>query len=185
MKLAGATPSRMHRKEAVSQSLTALVNGDADGAVMVSSSYYGGAGTLYEKETVEIIRCILENEYTPDAAIKLKVLKPLRVVAAAMELWGASEVQEFAEVSGDWTYRLSPRDVTQLLYTAGLEQHRLRRLQECGVKEVAVRTRNKKPAPACREVLGKIFPIAEAPSLPHGDPACQCSYAAAPQDHQE
>ena len=171
----------MHRKEAVSQSLNALINGDVDEAVAVNSNYYGGAGTLYEKETVEIIRCILESEYTPDPAIKSKVLNPLRVAAAAMELWGASEVQESIDVSGDWTYKLNPRDVMQLLYTAGLEQHRLKRLRDSGVKAVAVRTRNEKPAAPCLEVLGKTFPIAKAPPLPHSDSACQCSYAAVPE----
>ena len=38
----------MYRKEAVSQSLSALIIGDVQEAVTVSSNYYGGAGTLYE-----------------------------------------------------------------------------------------------------------------------------------------
>ena len=105
-----------HRQEAVSQSLSALTNGKVPDAVTVSSNYFGGARTLYAQETVAIIECILDHNFTPDPAIKPKVLKPLRVVAAAMELWGESDLQEFAEVSGDWTYKFKPEEVIQLLY---------------------------------------------------------------------
>ena len=172
----------MHRKEAVSRSLSALLNGEVDEAVAISGNYYGGAGTLYEKETVAIIRCILDEEFTPDPTLKQKVLAPLRVVAAAMELWGAGEVQEFADVSGDWTYKFSPQDVIQLLYAAGLERHRLNHLREAGVKHVEVRNRAASAHPACREVANRTYPIEEAPVIPHSNPGCQCSYAAAPAE---
>ncbi len=168
----------MHRKEAVSQSLTALINENVEEAVAISSNYYGSAGTLYEKETISIIQLILEHDFTPDPAIKSEVLKPLRVVAAAMELWGAGDVREFAELSGDWTYKLQPESVIQLLYAAGLERHRLDQMRRCGVAKVVVRTLGKNPGPACREVAGKLFPVEKAPVLPHRDPACQCSYGA-------
>jgi hypothetical protein len=170
----------MYRKEAVSQSLSALIIGEVQEAVTVSSNYYGGAGTLYEKETVSIIEFILEHDYSPDPTIKAKVLKPLRVVAAAMELWGASDVKEFVDVSGDWTYKFKPEEVIQLLYAAGLEQHRLGHLREAGVKKISVRTRGEKAGSACRKMAGKVYAIDEAPVLPHGDPSCRCSYAAAP-----
>ena len=168
----------MYRKEAVSQSLTSLVNGDVKEAVTISSNYYGGAGTLYERETISIIECILEHDFTPDPTIKAKVLAPLRVVAAAMELWGVREVQEFADVSGDWTYKLAPVDVIQLLYAAGLERHRLELMRKSGVKKVEVRARSDQPAASCQKIAGQTFPIDEVPDLPHSDAACQCSYAA-------
>jgi hypothetical protein len=170
----------MHRQEAVSQSLNALINGKVPDAVTVSSNYFGGAGTLYEKETAAIIECILDHDFTPDPTIKPKVLKPLRVIAAAMELWGESDVQEFAEVSGDWTYKFKPEEVIQLLYAAGLERHRLDHLRHAGVRQIAVRNCADQAARICQETIGRIFAIEEAPILPHGDPACRCSYATAP-----
>ena len=56
----------MYLQEAVSQSLDALIKGKVPDAVTVSSNYFGGAGTLYEKETVAIIECILDHDFTPD-----------------------------------------------------------------------------------------------------------------------
>ena len=102
----------------------------------------------------------------------------VRVVAAAMELWGAGDVQEYADVSGDWTYRLSPQDVMQLLYAAGLEQHRLDLMRKEGVTKVEIRARTDDPAEPCRKWKDQVFLIDEVPELPHPDPACQCSYAA-------
>ena len=147
----------MDLQEAVSQSLAALIEGKVPDAVTVSSNYFGGAGTLYEKETVAIIECILDHDFTPDPTIKPKVLKTLRVIAAAMELWGESDVQEFAEVRGDWTH-----------------------LRHAGVRKIAVRNGADQAARVCQETIGRVFAIEEAPILPHGDPACRCSYATAP-----
>lgn len=171
----------MKRQEAVSQSLQFLVNGNVEEAVTVSSNYCGGAGTLYERETIAIIEFILDHHYTPDPALKPDVLAPLRVVAAAMELWGASDVEEYADVSGDWTYKFKPNEVIQLLYTAGLEEHRLDHLRDAGVTKVTIRPRAEMPAPNCRNHAGKVFAIADVPVLPHSEPACRCSYAAAPR----
>lgn len=169
----------MHRQAAVSLSLNALVNEDVQEAVTVSSNYHGGAGTLYEGETIAIIESILNHDYTPDPTLKPKVLKPLRVVAAAMELWGESDVRDFADVSGDWTYKFKPEEVIQLLYAAGLEQHRLGHFRAAGIRKIEIRNCARETDGICREAKGKVFPIEDVPILPHGDPSCRCSYAAA------
>ena len=172
------TSHLMYRKEAISLSLNALDRGEVEEAVAANSDYYGGAGTLYEKETIEIMRNILECDYTPDPGIENTVLQPLRVVAAAMELWGAGGVREFAAAGNEWTGRLKPEVISDLLYAAGLEEHRLDRFRAAGVEEVTIHTRRENPAPCCREDAGKTFRIDATPPLPHPDPSCQCSYAA-------
>jgi glycyl-tRNA synthetase (class II) len=75
----------MTRSEAVSKSITALLSGEAETAASIASSFHGGAGSLYENESVNIVRFILEHDYTPDPNIKPTVLAPLRIVAAAIE----------------------------------------------------------------------------------------------------
>jgi len=173
----------MKRSEAVAKSLTALINDEVETAVAISSNFHGGAGSLYENETLNIVRFILDHEYTPDPTIKPKILAPLRVAAAAMELWGDVCLEDFADVSGSWKYRHTPELVTRLLYTAGLEQHRLLRLIQMGADQVLIRSnRPTGHCPACRRDLGVTFPIANAPFLPHQDCSCddpcQCSYIA-------
>ena len=176
----------MKRSEAVAKSLTALINDDVGTAVAISSHYHGGAGSLYENETIGIVRFILEHEYTPDPTIKAKVLAPLRIAAAAMELWGEVRLDDFADVRGNWKYKHDPETVTFLLHRAGFEQHRLHRLEHMGARGVQVRSN--RPAghcPACTRDLGGIFPIARAPFLPHPDCSCdspcECSYIAVRQ----
>ncbi len=171
------------RSEAVAKSLTALVNDDVETAVGIASSFHGGAGSLYENETIDLVRFILEHEYTPDPTIKPKVLAPLRIAAAAMELWGEVRLGDFADVSGTWKYKHDPETLTVLLHRTGLEQHRLLRLRQMGA--LVVRVRSNRPAghcPACTRDLGRTFAIAEAPFLPHPDCSCdapcQCSYLA-------
>lgn len=173
----------MTRADALAKSLTALLSGDVETAASVASSFHGGAGSLYENESVAIVRFILEHDYTPDATIKPKVLAPLRVVAAAMELWGEVDINDFADVSGSWKYKHSPELVTQLLYNAGLQQHRLQRLRDMGSQEVEIRAGDTKDlCPACKADLGLSFPIHAAPFLPHSGcsckGSCQCSYIA-------
>ena len=64
----------MNRQAAVSKSLHSLSAGEVEEAVTICSDYFGGAGTLYEKETVAIIEAILDDDYTPDPALKERVL---------------------------------------------------------------------------------------------------------------
>lgn len=173
----------MTRSEAVSKSITALLSGEAETAASIASSFHGGAGSLYENESVNIVRFILEHDYTPDPNIKPSVLAPLRIVAAAMELWGEVDIQEIADVSGSWKYKHDAEIVTQLLYTAGLEQHRLLRLREMGIKEVEIRSgRDSGLCPACQNDLGQTFPSSDPPFLPHRlcscEDFCHCSYIA-------
>ncbi|NIP95901.1 MAG: hypothetical protein GWO24_21695 [Akkermansiaceae bacterium] len=80
-------------------------------------------------------------------------------------------------MGGTWTCKLRPVEVIQLLYRAGLEQHRLESLRATGVRRVEVRTRAKSPPARCREAAGRTYPISEAPPLPHDHPGCQCTYA--------
>ena len=102
-----------------------------------------------------------------------------------MEFWGGSDVQEFADVSGTWTYRFKPSEVAQLLYTAGLERQRLEQLRQSGVQTVTIRAKSGSCGPACHENLGAVYPIDEAPRLPFCDPACCCSYVAITSEHPE
>ncbi|NNC89212.1 MAG: hypothetical protein HKN82_12200 [Akkermansiaceae bacterium] len=169
----------LKRSEAVANSLAALMRHDVETAVDLSSSYFGGAGSLYERETSSVVRFILDHEWSPDPAIPPEVLAPLRVVAAAMELWGQCEMSAFAEVSGVWAYAHDAETVTSLLYAAGVEQHRLQHLDALGVERVEIRSSELRPAPGCRATLGQSFPTRQAPLLPHDDPRCQCSYQAA------
>jgi|GEM_PF-1808914 len=163
----------MTRSEAVAKTVTALLNDDVELAASIASSYHGGAGSLYENESVNIVRFILDHDYTPDPTIKPGVLGPLRIVAAAMELWGEVDIKDIADVTGSWKYKYTPETVTHLLYTAGLEQHRLQRLREMGIQEVEIRSSQKNGlCPACQSDLGLPFPIDRAPFLPH--PACSC-----------
>ena len=180
----------MNRSEALAASLTALIEDDVATAVAISSNYHGGAGSLYESETAHIVRFILDHEFTPDPTIKAKVLAPLRVAAAAMELWGEFRLEDFADVSGNWKYKHTPELVTRLLYNAGLEQHRLHRLRQMGARRVLVRSdRPSGHCPACRRDLGRSFPVEEAPFLPHQDCSCdapcQCNYLAVPPEEPE
>lgn len=175
----------MKRSEAVAKSLTALINDDLETAVTISCEFHGGAGSLYQTETTEIVRFILDHEYTPDSTIKPDVLAPLRVAAAAMELWGDVRLEDFADVSGNWKYKHTPETITRLLYAAGLEQHRLHHLKQMGARQVQIRSdRSAGHCPACRRDLGRRYPIALAPFLPHPDCSCdtpcQCSYLAVP-----
>jgi hypothetical protein len=183
-------PTGMTRSEAIAKSLTALIDDDVERAVAISSNFHGGAGSLYESETVNIVRFILDHEYTPDPTIKPKVLAPLRVAAAAMELWGEFRLEDFADVSGNWKYKHTPELVTGLLYAAGLEQHRLQRLNMMGATRVQIRSgRSSGHCPACSRDLGTTVPIADAPFLPHPDCSCdspcQCSYIAVPAAEAE
>lgn len=166
----------MEPNEAVSRCLTALLNGQVREAVEISCNHSGGAGELYEKETVSLVECILSHDYTPDPSIKEKVLQPLRVVAAALELWGENDLKQYAEVSGDWTYRFKPEEVIKLLYAAGLEAHRLSHLRENGIKQVEIRSTSSPLPDPCREHAGKTFPADRAPVLPHRTPDCRCRY---------
>jgi len=175
----------MTRAEAVSKSLNALLSDEIETAVSISSTFSGGAGSLFDNETADIIRFILEHDYTPDPSIKPAVLAPLRVIAAAMELWDDLNLADHADVSGEWSHRHSPELVTHLLHTAGLEQHRLERLRQMGARKISVRS--KLPSghcPVCRADLGKVFSVTAVPFLPHPDCSCQnscdCSYIAIP-----
>jgi hypothetical protein len=154
---------------------------DVRRAVQLSSEYFDGVGALYEEETVSIVRCILEHDWTPDAAIKPRVLHPLRVVAAAMELWGEGELKDFADVSGKWKYAEDPETITRLLYAAGREQHRLQHLRERRVRRVQVRSSSESPPAACLPDIGKTFAVGEAPFLPHRGVDCRCTYMGAPR----
>lgn len=175
----------MTRSEAVSKSLNALLSDDIETAVSISSNFSGGAGSLFDNETAGIIRFILEHNYTPDPTIDPGILAPLRVIAAAMELWGDLNLADHADVSGNWNYKYPPELVTRLLHTAGLEQHRLERLRQMGARDITVRSSLPSGhCPACLTDLGKTFPIAAAPFLPHPHCSCQascgCSYIAIP-----
>lgn len=175
----------MTRSDAVSKSLNALLSDDIETAVSISSDFSGGAGSLFDNETANIVRFILGHDYSPDPSIQPEVLAPLRIIAAAMELWGDINLAEHADVSGEWNHKHPPEVVTRLLHTAGLEQHRLARLQQMGAREISVRSnRESGHCPACRADLGRIYPAASAPLLPHPDcsceSACDCSYIAIP-----
>lgn len=166
----------MTRAEALAKSLAALIRGDVETAASIASSFHGGAGSLYENESIAIVRFILEHDYTPDPAIKPEVLARLRIVAAAMELWGEVDIKDIADVSGSWKYKHSPELGAQLLYKAGLEQHRLQRLRDMGSQEIEIRANHTKDlCPACKSDLGLSFPIHAAPFLPH--PGCSCEYS--------
>ena len=173
----------MTRAQAVSKSLNALLSDDIDTAVSISSNFSGGAGSLFDNETADIVGFILAHDYTPDPSIKPDVLAPLRLMAAAMELWEDINLTDHVDVSGDWSHRHSPELVTHLLHTAGLEQHRLQRLRDMGARFISVRSSLPSGhCPACRHDLGREFPAANAPFLPHTDCSCQascaCSYIA-------
>ena len=173
----------MKRSEAVAKSLTALINDDVETAVEISSNFHGGAGSLYDAETAKIVRFILDHEFTPDSTIKPAVLAPLRVAAAATELWGDVALEDFADVSGNWKYKHTPEIVTRLLYSAGLQQHRLRRLKRMGAEQIRIRSNHPSGhCPACSRDLGRVFPVSKAPFLPHPDCSCEspcdCSYVA-------
>jgi hypothetical protein len=175
----------MTRSEAVSKSLNALLGEDIETAVSISSAFSGGAGSLFDNETADIVRFILAHDYTPDPTISPEVLAPLRVIAAAMELWGDINLADHADVSGEWGHRHPPELVTRLLHAAGLEQHRLERLRQMGAREITIRSNlGSGHCPACRADLGKVFPVALAPFLPHPDCSCEsscsCSYIAIP-----
>jgi len=175
----------MTRSEAVSKSLNALLSDDIETAVAISSNFSGGAGSLFDNETADLVRFILEHDYTPDSSIESGVIAPLRVIAAAMELWDDLNLADHADVSGDWGHKHSPELVTRLLHAAGLQQHRLEQLQQMGAREIKIRSNLESGhCPACQADLGKVFPAAIAPFLPHPDcsckSSCQCSYLAIP-----
>jgi hypothetical protein len=172
----------MTRAEAVAKTVTALNSDELELAASIASSFHGGAGSLYENESINIARFILDHDYTPDPSIDPEVLAPLRVVAAAMELWGDVQVTEVADFEGSWTYQHSPETVVQLLYTAGLEQHRLARLGEMGIRRIGIRSDHEDGlCPACKADLGQTFPISNVPFLPHADCTCEqpcrCRYS--------
>lgn len=175
----------MTRSEAVSKSLNALLRDDIETAVSISSSFSGGAGSLFDNETADIVRAILAHDYTPDPSISAEVIAPLRVIAAAMELWDDINLADHADVSGSWDYKHPPDLVTRLLHAAGLQRHRLERLRQMGAREVSIRSnRSSAHCPACRADLGRTFPADTVPHLPHPDcsceSACACSYIAIP-----
>jgi len=175
----------MNRSAAVARSLTALINDDVEGAVEISSAFHGGAGSLYGAETADLIRFILDHDFTPDPTIKPKILAMLRVAAAAMELWGDVRLEDFVDVSGKWRYKHPPGIFTRLLYTAGVGQHGLQELRRMGAEQVKIRSHLPSGhCPACSRDIDTIFPIEHVPFLPHRDctcdSPCQCSYAALP-----
>lgn len=175
----------MTRPEAVSKSLNALLSDDIETAVAISSDFSGGAGSLFDNETAEIVRFILAHDYTPDPSIGPDVLAPLRIIAAAMELWEDLILADHADVSGEWNHRHPPELVTRLLHTAGLEQHRLERLRQMGARQISVRSSLRAGhCPACLADLGKTLPATMAPFLPHPHCSCRdgcdCSYIAIP-----
>jgi hypothetical protein len=179
----------MTRAEAVAKTVTALLSDEVETAATIASNFHGGAGSLYENESVNIVRFILDHDYTPDPNITPDVLTPLRVVAAAMELWGEVNIDEIADVRGSWTYKYNPEIVTHLLYTAGLEQHRRQRLRDMGIQEVEARSNQETGlCPTCQADLGQAFPIDEAPFLPHRtcscENSCHCSYIARRADEK-
>ena len=151
-------------------------------AVAIASGFHGGAGSLFADDSIEIVRSILAQDYSPDPTIKPGVLDPPRVVAAAMELWGEVDIADVADVSGSWKYCHTPEIVTRLLHTAGFEHHRLKRLREMGLRDVEIRPgQSSSLCPACQADVGKFFPIDTAPPLPHRNCSCEnschCSYA--------
>lgn len=171
----------MTRSQAVARTVNALLEEDVAQAVTIASEFHGGAGSLFEEESADVVRSILEHDYTPDPAIKPGVLTPLRVVAAATELWGEVDISEVADVTGSWKYRHTPEIVTGLLHAAGLQRHRLNRLRAMGLRAVEIRPGHGPGlCPACRADLGRSFPIDAAPLLPHRDCSCEtschCSY---------
>ena len=175
----------MTRPEAVSKSLKSLLSHDIETAVSISSNFSGGAGSLFDNETADIVRFILEHDYTPDSSISSDVIAPLRVIAAAMELWDDLNLADHADVSGNWEHKHPPELVTRLLHAAGLQQHRLERLRQMGAREISIRSnRRSGHCPVCQADLGKSFPAALAPPLPHLDCSCEascdCSYFAIP-----
>ena len=174
----------MTKTQSVAESLTALESGDIEHAVSLSCEHSGKEGALYEQDTVSIVRTILEHDYTPDERLKERVLAPLRVVAAAMELWGSEEASQYAEITGNWDYRYNPAIALKLLHIAGVEKHRLKGLEAMGVEQVKITFPEATPlCAACAALQGQVFAIAEAPMLPlaacTGEVPCNGHYLAA------
>jgi hypothetical protein len=184
LKLLSNPHPRMTKTESVAESLNALQSGDIEKAVMLCSNCSGGEGSLYANDTISIVRTILEDDYTPDTRLKERVLAPMRVVAAAIELWGVEEASQYAEITGDWNFRYQPTEALELLYSAGLEKHRLGGLTAMGASRIKVTFSETSPlCPTCRAIQGKTFTPAEAPALPlaecTGDTPCLGHYSAA------
>ena len=176
----------MTKTQSVAESLTALQDGDAEKAVALSSEFSGREGSLYEHDTVAIVSTILAHDYSPDPALTAGILTPLRILAAAAELWGLEEVDDYIDISGDWNYRYEPVAAVRLLHDAGVEKHRLDGMAAMGVETVRAHFANRNWACSeCRKLKDREFAIAEAPPLPLvtclSDPPCLGHYTAAPR----
>ncbi|NNC90287.1 MAG: hypothetical protein HKN82_17660, partial [Akkermansiaceae bacterium] len=143
----------MSRTQSVAETLTALQSGDIEKAVTLSNRYSGREGSLYEHDTVALVRTILEHDYTPDPRLSESILAPLRVLAAATELWGMEEAEDYIDISGHWHFRYEPAEALRLLHDAGLEKHRLNAMAAMGVERVCVRFLNRScVCSVCRKI---------------------------------
>ena len=176
----------MTKTQAVAETLTALQSGDLEKAVALSNRYSGREGSLYEHDTATLIRTILEHDYTPDPRLSDSILAPLRILAAATELWGMEEAEDYINISGHWHFRYEPAEALRLLHDAGVEKHRLLGMAAMGVERVCVSFLNRSwVCSVCRKLKDREFPIAEAPPLPLvdclSDTPCLGHYTAAPR----
>lgn len=174
----------MTKTQSVAESLTALQAGDAEHAVALSTQFSGREGSLYEHDTVAIVKTILGDDYSPDPKFTESILAPLRILAAATELWGLDEISEYIDISGNWHFRYEPVEAVRFLHDAGVERQRLDGMARMGVEKVRIHFANRSwVCSECRKLKDREFAIAEAPALPVvdclADPPCLGHYAAA------
>lgn len=157
----------MTKTQCVAESLAALQEGEVEKAVSLSTEFSGREGSLYEHATVSIVRTILDHDYTPDPRLRESVLAPLRILAAASELWGLEEASEYIDISGSWDFRYQPDLALRLLHDAGVEKYRLHGMASMGVQRVRVHFTDRNwVCSECRKLQGREFPVDEAPPLP-------------------
>ncbi len=164
-------------QDSIAYSAAALQAGNVREALAIRNQEFQQNGGPFDETVVRTLELILTKTPTLLFDCPEKVLEPLRVVAAMMELWGENDLQHFMTVEGVLDYRFSISAIAHLLHSHGSFLAKLEEFRRAEISHVRfLGADGPYDCDACRNANGMKFPIDSVPELPLVACTCEDEY---------
>jgi hypothetical protein len=164
-------------QDSIGYSAAALQAGDVREALAIRNQEFQQNSGPFDETVVRTMELILSKTPVLLFDCPEKVLAPLRVAAALMELWGETDIRHFVTVEGELDYRFSIAAIAHLLHSHGSFLAKLEEFRRAGISHVTfLGADGPYDCDACRNADGMKFTIDSVPELPLADCTCEDEY---------
>lgn len=163
--------------DSIAHSAAVLQNRDVHEALAVRNREFGQESGSFDDSVVRTMEFILSSTPALLSDCPPKVLQPLRIAAAMMELWGVNRIKRFVTIEGELDYRFGADAIAHMMHSHGCFLRSLEDIRSLGISHVRLLgSHGSDTCAACRAANDKLFTVDAVPELPLADCRCMDRY---------